>query len=101
MTDSTNPRALQWDSSPSAKAKSAVERSVTQLLDELAPERVLKRVGELKGPVEQHRTPTGCVLQAADCAVSVSWFADASKGAVFGELHVLVWRGKVARRGNT
>ena len=77
-----------------------MQRSVTQLLDELAPERVVKRVGELKGPVEQHRTPTGCVLQAADCAVSVSWFGDATKDAALGELHVLVWRGKVARRGS-
>jgi hypothetical protein len=101
MTDSENPRALQWSSSASAKTKSAVARSVTQLLDELAPERVVKRVGELKGPVEQHRTPTGCVLQAADCAVSVSWFADATKEAALGELHVLVWRGKVTRRGHT
>ena len=100
MTDPTNPRMLQWNSSPSAKAKSAVQRSVTQLLDELAPERVVKRVGEVKGPVEQHRTPTGCVLQAADCAVSVSWFADATKDAVLGQLHVVVWRGKVARRGS-
>jgi hypothetical protein len=100
MTDSTNPPPLQWSSGPTAKAKSAVQRSVTQLLDELAPERVLKRVGEVR-PVEQHRTPTGCVLQAADCAVSVSWFADATKEAALGELHVLVWRGKVARRGNT
>lgn len=77
-----------------------MQRSVTELLDELAPERVLKRVGDVKGAVEQHRTPTGCVLQAADCAVSVSWFADATKEAVLGELHVLVWRGKVARRGS-
>ncbi|HEV8235732.1 MAG TPA: hypothetical protein VGP84_14080 [Gemmatimonadaceae bacterium] len=77
-----------------------MQRSVTQLLDELAPERVVKRVGELKGPVEQHRTPTGCVLQAADCAVSVSWFGEATKDAALGELHVLVWRGKVARRGS-
>lgn len=100
MTDSPNPDARQWNSSPSAKAKSAVQRSVTQLLDELAPERVLKRVGELRGTIEQHRTPSGCVLQAADCAVSVSWFADSTKEAVLGELHVLVWRGKVARRGN-
>jgi hypothetical protein len=100
MTDSTNPRALQWNSSPSTKTKGAVQRSVTQLLDELAPERVVKRVGELKGPVEQHRTPTGCVLQAADCAVSVSWFGEATKDAALGELHVLVWRGKVARRGS-
>ena len=100
MTDETNPRALKWNSSPSTKTKSAVQRSVTQLLDELAPERVVRRVGELKGPVEQHRTPTGCVLQAADCAVSVSWFGDATKDAALGELHVLVWRGKVARRGS-
>jgi len=101
MTDSPTPRALEWSSAASAKAKTAVQRSVTQLLDELAPERVLKRVGELQGQVEQHRTPTGCVLQAADCAVSVSWFADATKEAALGELHVLVWRGKVTRRGNT
>lgn len=100
MTDSANPRGLQWSSSATAKSKNAVQRSVTQLLDELAPERVLKRVGELKGPVEQHRTPTGCVLQAADWAVSVSWFADATEEAALGELHVLVWRGRVTRRGH-
>ena len=100
MSDPTNPKARQWSSSPSAKTKNAVQRSVTQLLDELAPERVLTRVGgRVQGPVEQHRTPSGCVLQAADCAVSVSWFAEASKDAALGELHVVVWRGKVARRG--
>lgn len=100
MTESTNPRPLQWNVSATAKAKTAVERSVTQLLDALAPERVLNRVAELRGPVEQHRTPTGCLLQAADCAVSVSWFADGTTPHELGELHVLVWRGKVARRGN-
>ena len=74
---------------------------MTALLDELAPERVLKRVGDVKGAVEQHRTPSGCVLQAADCAVSVSWFAGPTKDAVLGELHIVVWRGKVSRRGGT
>src|SRR5881628_2050293 len=88
-----------WSVSPSAKAKNAVQRSVTALLDELAPERVLKRVEQLPGTVEQHRTPTGCVLQAATAAVSVSWFADAGNDAVLGELHVIVWRGTVTRRG--
>jgi hypothetical protein len=76
-----------------------VQRSVTALLDELAPERVLKRIEQLEGSIEQHRTPSGCVLQAADCAVSVSWFPEATKASAYGELHVLVWRGKVARRG--
>ena len=102
MADPTNPEARWWSTSPTTKAKTAVQRSVTQLLDELAPERVLTRVGgRVQGPVEQYRTPTGCVLQAADCAVSVSWFAEASKDAALGELHVVVWRGKVTRRGAT
>jgi hypothetical protein len=100
MTDPTNLGAPPWSPGPSAKTKNAVQRSVTALLDELAPERVLKRVEHLQGPVEQHRTPTGCVLQAADCAVSVSWFPDATKDSVLGELRVLVWRGKVTRRGS-
>lgn len=99
MKDATTPRLPQWSTSPSAKTKNVVQRSVTALLDELAPERVLKRVDQLRGAIEQHRTPTGCVLQAATCAVSVSWFADATEEAALGELHILVWRGKVARRG--
>lgn len=93
--------ASDWSGSPTVKSKNAVQRSVTALLDELAPERVLKRAEQLPGPVEQHRTPTGCVLQAATAAISVSWFADAAKGAPLGELHVVVWRGTVARRGAT
>jgi hypothetical protein len=99
VKDPTNPITPPWSASPSAKAKNAVQRSVTALLDELAPERVLKRVDQLPGPVEQHRTPTGCVLQAAVAAVSVSWFADAGPDAPLGELHVVVWRGTVSRRG--
>jgi hypothetical protein len=99
MDDPTNPTPLPWSASPTAKAKNAVQRSVTALLDELAPERVLKRVDKLPAPVEQHRTPTGCVLQAAAAAVSVSWFADAAPGAELGELRVIVWRGTVTRGG--
>ena len=99
MTDPTNPVARPRGASPTAKAKNAVQRSVTALLDELAPERVLTRAERLPGPVEQHRTPTGCVLQAAEAAVSVSWFADAGNDAVLGELRVIVWRGTVTRRG--
>lgn len=77
-----------------------MQRAVTALLDELAPERVVKRVEQrLPVPVEQHRTPSGCVLQAATAAVSVSWFPDTSNDAALGELHVLVWRGVVTRRG--
>jgi len=86
---------------PTHKAKNAVQRSVTAVLDELAPERVLRRIDQLQGPVEQHRSPNGCVLQAANCAVSLSWFPEESKGANLGELHIIVWSGIVARRGAT
>jgi len=91
-----------WSNSPTIKAKNDVQRSVSALLDELAPERVLKRGEEkIKLPVEQHRTPTGCVLQAADAAISVSWFAASGSDAGHGELHIVVWRGTVARRGSS
>jgi hypothetical protein len=97
--DSDKPRAAEWGKSPTAKTRNVVQRSVTALLDALAPERVVKRVEQLTGSVEQHRTPTGCLLQAETCAVSISWFAEATRDAALGELHVLVWNGKVARRG--
>ena len=95
--------AAAWGSnSPTIKAKNDVQRSVSALLDELAPERVLKRGEErIRLPVEQHRTPTGCVLQAADAAISVSWFVATGSDGGHGELHIVVWRGTVARRGAT
>ena len=100
MDDPSNPAEPRWSAAPSAKEKNAVQRAVTALLDELAPEKVLKREDRLKVPIEQHRTPNGCVLQAASGAVSVSWFADSGNDAVLGELHVLVWKGTVTRRGS-
>ena len=81
------------------KEKNAVARAVTALLDELAPERVLRRV-EALGAVEQHRTPSGCVLQAPTAAVSVSWFAPGGSQTTLGELHIVVWRGTLSRRGS-
>lgn len=88
-----------WSAAPSAKTKNAVQRNVTALLDELAPERVLSRADRIPLPVEQYRTPAGCVLQAATAALSVSWFADGSRESPLGELHVVIWRGVVSRRG--
>jgi hypothetical protein len=98
MDQPNNPLA-PWTASRSAKEKNIVQRAVTALLDQLAPERVLKRDDKLRGSVEQHRTPKGCVLQAPNAAVSVSWFVDAGKQAPLGELHVIVWSGTVSRRG--
>ena len=99
MDDSDDIATTPWSGSRSAKEKNEVRRAVTALLDELAPERVLKRVDQVRGPVEQYRTPNGCVLQAATSAVSVSWFAPADNDPTLGELQIIVWRGRVARRG--
>jgi hypothetical protein len=97
--DQPNSPIAPWTASRSAKEKNLVQRAVTALLDQLAPERVLKRSDTLPGSVEQHRTPKGCVLQAPMAAVSVSWFVDPAKEAPLGELHVIVWNGTVSRRG--
>lgn len=86
---------------PTYKEKGVVQRSVTALLDELAPERTLTRAERLPATIEQHRSPNGCVLQGPGFALSVSWFADEARGATLGELHIMVWRGTVARRGAT
>ena len=101
MNNPGNDTARAWGTSPTAKEKNAVQRSVTALLDELAPERVLKRGDQFKAPIEQHRTPNGCVLQATDAAISVSWFVDTRSQATLGELHVNVWRGIVTRGGGS
>jgi hypothetical protein len=101
-TDAT--RATLWPARPSAKARGGVQRAVTGLLDALAPERVMSRVPRLPGPVpvpvERHRTPRGCVLQAGAAAVSVTWFPAAAADPTMGELQVTVWRGVVSRPGS-
>jgi hypothetical protein len=99
MDESSERVAPPWSVAPTMKERNAVQRVVTSLLDELAPERVLSRGERVHGTIEQHRTPTGCVLQAATAAISVSWFVDGNTHDTPGELHVLVWRGVVARRG--
>lgn len=76
-----------------------MQREVNALLDALAPERTITRTARAPMRVEQHRTPSGCVLQATDAAVSVSWFPDAANDAELGELRVTVWDGVVWRRG--
>ena len=99
MKKTNEQTGVLWKAPPTSKAKNTIQRAVISLLDDLAPERALKRGEELPVPVEQHRTPTGCVLQAEKAAVSVSWFSGAGSDPVLGELRVVVWRGIVSRRG--
>ena len=90
----------RWRDQPTHKARAGVQRAVTRLLDALAPERTVVRTARPPRPVERHRTPHGCILQAPAAAMSVSWFPDAASDAASGELQVLVWRGVVSRPGS-
>lgn len=88
------------DAPPTVKERNAVQQEVGRLLDAFAPERAAHRMSA-KEAVERHRTPRGCILQAAAGAVSVSWFPDSAQGAELGELQVVGWRGTVSRPGSS
>ncbi len=89
------------DVPPTVKARNAVQQEVSRLLDALAPERAAHRMGTKTKEVQRHRTPRGCVLQAAAGAVTVSWFPDSAQGAELGELQVVAWRGTVSHPGSS
>jgi hypothetical protein len=86
---------------PTVKARNAVQQEVSRLLDALAPERAAHRMGVKANDVERFRTPRGCVLQAKDGAVTVSWFPDSAQGAELGELQIVRWRGVVSHPGSS
>lgn len=98
--DNTTSTLLR-SAAPTAKEKSAIQRSVTELLDTLAPHRVVKRGDPEPRAIEPYRTPAGCVLQARDAAVSVTWFADTRSSNSAGELQISVWKGVVSRGGSS
>lgn len=103
MTDPGRPPGSPespWSGAPTAKERNALQREVVALLDELAPEKVLTRGDPLRLAVEQHRTPSGCVLQAPKAALTVSWFGPAGGDKGLGQLRIIVWRGLVSRRGS-
>lgn len=87
-------------SSATAKSRTAAQRAAIALLDALAPERAVTRGEPAPSRLERHRLPAGCVLQAPGAAVSVSWFPAETGDAPLGELHVVIWRGVVTRRGS-
>jgi hypothetical protein len=99
MKDPFEFRNAQRNAPPTVKERNAVQRAVTSLLDSLAPERATTRTQRAPVPIEQYRTPSGCILQAATAALTVSWFADAPTDAGLGELQVVLWHGVVTRRG--
>jgi hypothetical protein len=99
MTDASEARHTGWSAPTTTKERNSVQRSVTKLLDALAPERATSRAERAPVQIEPYRTPSGCVLQAPTAALSVSWFPGAASSSDLGELHVVLWRGGVTRRG--
>jgi hypothetical protein len=99
MADASESRNAGWNAPTSTKERNAVQRSITKLLDALAPERATTRSERAPTQIEPYRTPSGCVLQAPTAALSVSWFPAGASSSDLGELHVVLWRGGVTRRG--
>jgi hypothetical protein len=90
-----------WADRPTIKQRTAVQHAVERLLDDLAPERAPPRADIPTTAVQRHRTPRGCILQAAGGAVSVSWFPASTNDDAYGELQVIAWRGVVSRPGSS
>jgi len=101
MADASGAGKAGWNVPTTAKEKNAIQRSVTKLLDLLAPERATSRAERAPVQIEPYRTPSGCVLQAPTAALSVSWFPGAASGSDLGQLQVVLWKGSVTRRGGS
>ena len=99
MADASESRDARRNAPRTSKERNDVQRSLTKLLDSLAPERATSRSERAPEQIERYRTPTGCVLQAPTAALSLAWFPGPASGWELGQLHVVLWRGSVTRRG--
>lgn len=89
-----------WAERPTATMRTGAQHAVTRLFDVLAPQRPPAKREEAAPVAQRHRSPTGCILQTADRAVSVSWFADSPNDTTLGELQLITWRGQVSLPGS-
>lgn len=99
LNDVATPSSTAWAQRPSAKDRAGVQRAVTQLLDELAPERTPPRAAPPVVALKAHRSPRGCVLQSEQAAISLSWFGALATDDSLGELQLILWQGTVTLPG--
>ena len=90
---------LAWAERPTIAQRTAAQQAVARLFDILAPQRPPGRRDEQAPATLRHRSPTGCILQGPERAVTVSWFADSVNDLTLGELQLITWDGQVARPG--
>lgn len=96
---STGAAWARWEDRPTTQQRTAVQQAVTGLFDQLAPEKTPARGAEPVPSLQRIRSPRGCILQASDRAVTVSWFPALGTDATLGELQLIIWEGTVARPG--
>lgn len=82
------------------KQRSAVQREVVRLLDDLVPQRPASPREGPDSTVRMHRWPGRCILQAEGNAVSVSWFPGRPDEDSLGEILVIAWDGVVSLPGS-
>jgi len=99
MADASESRNAGWNAPTTTKERTAIQRSAKKLLDALAPERTTTRSERAPTQIEPYRTPSGCVLQAPTAALSVAWHPGAASSTDLGQMHIVLWRGSVTRRG--
>ena len=87
--------------------RAAARRELERLLDKMVAD-IKHRIPGPGVSAEQsdsalvpYRSPDRCVVQGAERAVSVSWFAAQFTDVSLGELQVIEWLGVVAVRGAT
>ncbi|HTL96776.1 MAG TPA: hypothetical protein VL157_14605 [Gemmatimonadaceae bacterium] len=89
--------------------RAAARRELERLLDKLVADIKHRIPGpgaaaaaeQSESALLPYRSPDRCVVQGAERAVSVSWFAAQFTDVSLGELQVIEWRGVVAVRGAT
>jgi hypothetical protein len=104
MSDSSIPTPapsapLAWAERPTVAQRTSAQQAVARLFELLVPQKPPTRRDDPEAATLRHRSPTGCILQGAERAVSVSWFADSVHDLTLGELQLVTWRGQVARPG--
>ena len=89
-----------WPDRPTAAQRTGAQHAVARLFDALAPQKPPARREGPAPAIQRHRSPSGCILQAATRAVTVSWFPASTNDTALGELQMIIWRGTVSRPGS-
>ena len=96
----TSPALAAWPDRPTAAQRTGAQHAVARLFDALAPQKPPARRDGPAPAIQRHRSPSGCILQAATRAVTVSWFPASTNDTALGELQLVTWRGTVSRPGS-